>query len=273
MKKVIVWFLVILSLTALLLRFSGTWTQIFFGVKQTSGISIYSLPSEATVFLDEKEVGKTPYDDKNLDTREYTVKISKDQASPDLIGASWSGKVKLRPGTVTVINRDIALDSASSAGETLTLDKGKGITVISNPSESDVEIDGKVSGKTPLTLELDAGEHTILVSHTNYLKRSIRAALPNNFNLTVSVDLALSEADLTVVATPTITQTPEVAVLQTPTGFLRVRDKPGLNGKEVAQVKPGDILVLLEDQGSWDRVRLPGGTEGFVSSSYVEKKK
>ncbi len=266
MKKIIVWFLVILSLTALLLRFSGAWRQIFFGVKPTSGISIYSLPSDATVFLDDKEMGKTPFEDKNLDTGEYTVKIQKDQAS-------WSGKVKLSPGTVTVINRDIALDFASSAGETLTLDKGKGITVISNPSGADVEIDGKVSGKTPLTLDLDAGEHTVLVSHTNYLKRSIRANLPNNFNLTVSVDLALSEADLTVVTTPAITQTPEVAVLQTPTGFLRVRDKPSLNGKEVAQVKPGDILVLLEDQGSWDRVRLPSGTEGFVSSSYVEKKK
>src|SRR3989338_9108897 len=100
MKKIIVWRLVILSLTALLLRFSGAWTQIFFGVKQTSGLSIYSLPSEAAVFLDEKEVGKTPYEDKNLDTRQYTVKIQKDQAS-------WSGKVKLSPGTVTVIYRDI----------------------------------------------------------------------------------------------------------------------------------------------------------------------
>lgn len=265
MKRIAVWFLVLISLAALLLRFSSKWTEIFFGVKQASGISILSNPSEATVYLDSKEAGKTPYEDKSLDVKEYVVKIVKDKAS-------WSGTIKLTSGTVAVVNRDLSSDSASAAGETLTLDKGKGIIVISSPSESNVEIDGKVSGKTPLTLDLEAGEHTILISHANYLKRSIRAALPSNFNLTVSVDLALSEADLTTVATPTITQTPEVKVLQTPTGFLRVRDKPNLQGREIAQVNPGDTLVLLEEQGGWDRVRLASGTEGFVASSYVEKK-
>lgn len=265
MKKVIVWFLVLISLTALLLRFGSKWTGIFFGAKQISGISILSEPTGATVFLDEKEAGSTPYEDKNLDAGEYTVKIQKDQAS-------WSGKVKLIPGTVAVINRDIAFDSASSAGETLTLNTGKGITIISNPSDADVEIDGIAYGKTPINVNIGTGEHTILISHANYLKRSIRASLPNNFNLNLSVDLALSEADLTTIATPVITQTPEVVVKQTPTGFLRVRDKPNLQGLEIGKVAPGDTLVLLEEQGDWERVRLPNGIEGYVSSSYTEKK-
>ena len=86
------------------------------------------------------------------------------------------------------------------------------------------------------------------------------------------MDLALSEADLTTVAAPVITQTPQVIVKETPTGFLRVRDKASLSGKEIAQVKPGDSLILLEELTGWDRVRLSDGTEGFVSSTYVEKK-
>jgi len=265
MKKFLVWVLILLSLISLLLRFSDKAAEIFLGIRKTSGISILSNPSEATVFLDGQEVGKTPFDSKNLDVKEYAVKLEKDQAL-------WQGRVKLTSGTVTVVNRDIATDSASSAGETLTLDKGKGLTIISNPSEADVEIDGKSAGKTPTAVNVSFGEHTILISHANYLKRSIRADLPNNFNLTVSVDLALSEADLGAIETPTITQTPEVIVKQTPTGFLRVRDKASLNGKEITQVKPGDTLILLEEQGSWDRVRLSNGTEGFVSAAYVEKK-
>lgn len=265
MKKTLVWVLILISLMALLLRFSSKIAATFLGVKPTSGLSVLSQPQDATVFLDNQEVGKTPYEDKNLEAREYTVKLQKDNAS-------WEKKVKLNAGTVTVVNRDIASDSASSAGEVLTLEEGRGLTIISSPSESDVEIDGKSAGKTPFTANLDAGEHTVLVSHPNYLKRSIRANLPSDFNLTLSVDLALSEADLTVISTPVITQTPQVVVKQTPTGFLRVRDKSHLNGKELAQVKPGDILILLEEQGAWDRVRLSDGTEGFVSSSYVEKK-
>lgn len=264
MKKFIIWVLVLISLVALLLRFSDKWVGLL-GVKQTSGISILSEPSEATVFLDDKEVGKTPYEDKDLEAQEFTVKLQKGEAS-------WQGKVKLNPGTVTVVNRDLSNDSTSSAGEILNLEKGKGLTVVSNPNGADVEVDGKPFGKTPVTIDVSSEEHTILVSHPNYLKRSIRASLPSNYNLTVSVDLGLSEVDLTTITTPVITQTPEVVVKQTPTGFLRVRDNPTLDGKEIARTKPGDTLVLLEEQGAWDRVRLSDGTDGYVSSTYVEKK-
>lgn len=265
MRKVIIWFLVLISLTALLLRFSGRLSEIFLGFKQTSGISISSDPDDATVFLDGKEVGKTPYENKNLEVKKYIVRIEKEKMI-------WEGKVKLGGGTVTVINRDLSSDSSSSAGETLNLEKGKGLTLVSKPIDSDVEVDGKVLGKTPLTADLVAGEHTILVSHSNYLKRSIRANLPDQYNLTVAVDLALSEADLSNIQTPVISQTQEVIVKNTPTGFLRVRDKPNLQGREIARVKPGDNLILLEEQIAWDRVRLPDNTEGYVSSSYVEKK-
>ena len=264
-KKFLVWFLIIISLSALLLRFSDKLTEIVLGLKQTSGISILSEPSDATVFLNEKQVGKTPFEDKNLEVGDYIVKLEKEKAS-------WQGRVRLTASAVTIVNRDLASDQASSAGEILNLEKGKGLTIISNPTEANVEIDGKSYGKTPITVNVGAGGHTILVSHANYLNRSINADLPENFNLIVSVDLSLSEADLTTITAPVIIQTLEVIVKQTPTGFLRVRDKPNLNGKEIAQVKPGETLILLEEQGSWDRVRLSNGTEGFVSSAYVEKK-
>ncbi len=266
MKKIAIWTLILLSVLVILIRYSSKIEEMLLGIKQKSGISILSTPDQATVFLDGKEVGKTPYDDKNLDVKQYNVKIEKD-------GATFQGNVKLTAGTIVIINRDLAKDQASSSGEILTLDKGRGITVISNPSVSGVEIDGKVVGITPISINLSLGEHTILVSHPNYLKRSIKAALPKDFNLTVSVDLALSEADLTTISAPVITQTPEVTVKSTPTGFLRVRDKASLSGNEIAQVKVGDKLILLEELGSWDRVRLSNGIEGFVSSTYVEKQK
>lgn len=264
MKKVLVWTLILISVIVILLRFSKKGAEVFFGIKETSGISILSQPSEAIVFLDNKEVGKTPYEDKNLLVKEYTVRLEKDQAF-------WQGKIKLTAGTVTIIERDLAQDSASSAGETMILEKGSGITVISNPGQAEVEIDGKTIGKTPQTFNIPSGDHTIVVTHPNYLNRSIKAVLPDNFNLTVTVDLAVSEADLSTISTPVITQTPQVIVKNTPTGFLRVRDKPSLTGKEVAQVKPADSLILLEESGDWVRVRLSNGVEGYVSSVYIEK--
>lgn len=266
MKKFLIWFLVLLSFAALILRYSGLLAEVFLGFKETSGASITSVPQDATVFLDGKEVGKTPYENKNLPVKNYNIKLQKENMV-------WEGKTKMIGGTVTVVNRDLAQETSSFAGEVLNLEKGKGLTIVSKPSEAEIEVDGKILGKTPLSYDIAAGEHTILISKANYLKRSIRANLPDNYNLTVAVDLALSEADLTNIETPSISKTEEVVVKNTPTGFLRVRDKPNLTGKEIARVKPGDTLILLEEQTAWDRVRLPDNTEGYVSVSYIEKKK
>lgn len=265
MKKTVVWFLVLLSLIALILRFNAKFGEIFLGVKESSGISVISDPAGATVFLNGQEVGKTPLSEKNLEVKTYEIKIQKEKLV-------WQGKVKLTAGTVTVVSRDLSADLASSAGEMLTLEKGSGLTIISSPTEAGIVVDGKSLGKTPLIVSVDSGEHMIVVSKANYLNRSIRADLPSGFNLTVSADLALSEADLTVAPLPVATQVPEVVVKNTPTGFLRVRDKPNLTGKELAQVKPGETLVLLEEQGVWGKVRLANGTEGYVSAVYIQKK-
>lgn len=264
-KKVLIWMLVLLSVVVMLIRYSSKVEALLFNIKQKGGITVLSSPLSATVFLDGKEVGKTPFEDKNLDVREYNVKIDGD-------GASWQGNVKLTSQTMVIVDRDLAKDPASSAGEVFTLDRGRGITAISNPRDSEVEVDGKIYGKTPVSINIDPGEHIISVSHPNYLKRSIKTFLPEGFSLTVSVDLALSEVDLTAVSAPVMTATEEAIVKETPTGFLRVRDQGLLSGKEITKVVPGDTLVLLEDQGSWTRVRLPDGTEGFVSSAYIEKK-
>ncbi|TSC87522.1 MAG: Serine/threonine-protein kinase [Microgenomates group bacterium Gr01-1014_7] len=265
MKKILVWILVLISIAAIFVRYSNNIAEVIFGIKQKSGISIQSSPNEAIVYLDEVAVGKTPYEDKDLGKKEYLIKLESE-------GASWQARVKLESGTVTIINRDLAREEASSAGEILSLEKGRGITVVSNPSDSEVEIDGKAYGKTPISINLAAGDHTLTITHKNYLNRSIRANLHEGFNLTVSVDLALSEADLTSISAPVISQTPEVVVKQTPTGFLRVRDKASLSGKEIGRVNVGEKLVLLEETEGWDRVRLSDGSEGFVSSAYVEKK-
>lgn len=264
MKKTLLLILILLSLASLLVRFSGRLSETLLNIRPKSGISVLSQPADAKVFLNDTEVGKTPYENGDLEPKEYLVKLQKNEMV-------WQGLVKLKPYTLAVVNRELSPDSSFGAGEILTLDRGKGLTVISNPSDAEVEVDGKLYGVTPVSSDIPKGEHTISLSHANYLKRNIRAVIPNDFNLIVSVDLALSEADLTTISTPPIKETLELKVLNTPTGFLRVRDKPSLSGKEIARVKPGDTLILLEEQSGWDRVRLSDGTEGYVSSAYVEK--
>ena len=60
-------------------------------------------------------------------------------------------------------------------------------------------------------------------------------------------------------------------VKNTPTGFLRVRDKPSLNGLEIGRVNPGEKLILLEELSGWVRIRMANEKEGYVSSAYISK--
>lgn len=263
MKKYILLSLFTISLIVLLAKFA---LLILPGVGEKAGLRVSSMPEGAKVFVNEKEVGQTPYENTTLTNKEYTIRVSENEAQ-------WQGKVKLNFGTMTIINREISKNTTMAIGEVLSLEKGKGVTVLSSPNTADIEIEGKYYGKTPLHLDVEPKEYTFLISKQGFLKRSIKATVPENYRLILNVDLSISELDLTNISTQAITETPKLIVKNTPTGFLRVRDKASLSGKEIAQVSPGDELVLLEELPSWDRVRLSDGKEGYVFVSYVEKKK
>jgi uncharacterized protein YgiM (DUF1202 family) len=227
---------------------------------------------KAKVLIGGQEVGETPYTDSNLQEGELLIGLLPLQES-SISAKPWQGYVKLNPGTLTVINRNLEPTAQAASGEVITLEKGKGVTVISTPPEAEVEVDGVIAGRTPVTLsDLVAGDHQFILSKENFVKRSIRAKVVEGYNLILTVDLAIAEADLTKLPTIPISATAQVVVKSTPTGFLRVRSTASANGQEVGQVKPGDVLTMVEEIPNWYRVRLSDGKEGFISAAYASKK-
>jgi len=269
MKKIIVSLLVFLGVIGILIRFGYPILVERLGLQGRAGVKIDSNP-KTQVFINGQNIATTPYQDENLKEGEYLVELKTGEATAE---AKWKGYVRLNTGTLSVVNREISGDQVNSSGEVITLESGSGVTVISTPTEATVLVDGQEKGRTPLTLSsLPAGEHQFIISHDNFLNRSIRANLVDGYNLKLNVDLALSEADLTQISSPPITSNVELTVKKTPTGFLNIRETASTNAKVVVQVKPGDTLVLLEELPNWDRVRTGDGKEGYVSSAYVEKK-
>lgn len=59
-----------------------------------------------------------------------------------------------------------------------------------------------------------------------------------------------------------------VTVADTPTGFLRVREKPW--GTEITQVHPGDTFTLTEEKDGWFHIQLADGS-GWISAQYAVK--
>lgn len=60
-------------------------------------------------------------------------------------------------------------------------------------------------------------------------------------------------------------------VLETGTGWLRVRSGAGLTNPEIGRVNVGDELDILREQEGWVELKLKDETSGWVSSQFLEK--
>lgn len=271
MRKLLFIILIFLSVISITLQLASGYVRNLVGKNAKAGIRVESnLPSK--VFLNDEEVGSAPYQTDSLKPGDYKVSLKADESTSSA-KVFWQGYAKLTEGTLTIIIRDNSDAKEVSSGEIISLEPGKGATITSSPSGAQVTIDGKLVGNTPiLVVDLEEGEHQFIISRENFLKRSIRSKVIEGFNLNLAVDLAITEPDLTKLPQTPTTATDLIVIKNTPTGFLRVRDNPGLGGKEIAQIKPKEEYVLLEETPGWVRIRLKDGKEGWVSSSYIQKK-
>lgn len=265
MRKAFLLVLILISSVMILIQFASKPLIEALHLQPKAGVRVEA-NEVAKVFLNQVEVGETPYQQENLNPEEYLIELKSNKGS-------WQGFVELHSGTLTVVNRELKDKKALSSGEVITLEKGSGLIVTANPKGAEVEIDGKNYGKTPLKIdELRSGEHTFLISLPNFLKRTIRASLTSGYQMTLNVDLAATEVDLTQINTTPLSSSSQGVVKRTPTGFLRVRSGATVTSSEVARVLPGALVTILEELPGWLKVRLSDDKEGYVSSAYIEKK-
>ncbi len=250
-----------------------------------SGIKIASVPS-ASVFLNDKLVGKTPYEDK-YPPGKYVVKLIPEDTSANY--SSWQGEVTLNSSLLTYLKRELGPSELLSGGETLTLSKISTATeaqidVSSQPDGARVIFDGQEKGMSPVLIrEVSQGEHDVSVSSPGFVPRTIRAQVTLGYKLNTAFQLALlpsqpatESGEVTTTPTPPSKEKSgqdktEVTIKDTPTGFLRVRSGPSRSASEVAQVKPKEKYSLLDEQSGWYKIAYLEGKEGWISSAYAEK--
>ena len=66
----------------------------------------------------------------------------------------------------------------------------------------------------------------------------------------------------------------EVKILETPTGFLNVREGPGTNFAKVGEVKPGESYELVSEDPTkgWYQIQLDLTRTGWVIKQYAQVK-
>ena len=252
-----------------------------------SGLKIQSTP-EASVYLDDKLIGKTPYDGRHP-SGNYILKLVADES-----GGSWQDKIVLTPQTLVYVKKDIGTSELTSSGDVVSMENiGKEeteISVTSTPDASIVSIDGMEKGISPVNVPVLEGEHDIVVNSTGFIGRTIKMKAVKGFRVNISTQLALSPDSPQAQPEPTTGETsisqptgttsgsapdepakPYVIIKDTPTDFLRVRFDASIAASEVARLNPGDKVPFLEEKSGWFKVNYGESKEGWISSRYAEK--
>jgi len=258
-------------------------TKFIMGLRDNrqAGIKIVSTPV-ASVFFDDDLKGKTPFDQK-MSAGTYLIKLTPD--GTDM--TSWQKEINLQAGLITYINRELGKSELSSSGEVLILENTgedkSSISVISTPDGATVALDGQEKGTTPLLLsDIEVGEHTLFVFAPGFRDRQVKVNTTSGHKLIVEIQLALvnDEKEATDSATTdseskdtseTSSSGATLKILDTPTGWLRVRFEPTLSASEAAKVDPGDEFELLDEKEGWYKIEYEKGKEGWISSRYADK--
>lgn len=202
------------------------------------GVGVISSPNGAEVSLDGQKQGFTPYLIQNISEGEHEIAIAKDGYESRTI------KINAVKGNKIMIEA--------------MLNKLGGSTV----SDDEEETTPSASAQ-PSTSPASSSATSSRPSATPRTSASPAAS-------------ASSRASSSPASSPRATTTSSsakgtVTVLETSTGWLRVRDKAGLEGKEVAKINSGDSVEYVEQtDNGWTEIVLEDGSSGFVASRFVK---
>jgi len=249
---------------------------VWFGLlrKRKAAILVETVPT-AMVYIDGEAAGRTPYEGE-LVRKEVVVKLVPEGMEEPLL--PYETKVVLTPGVKTIVRRALGKQEGESYGEEISFEKLPGkmasVAVVTEPDGARVYLNGDFKDVAPLKLgEVNPGVYQVTVGAEGYVERSFSVQVVAGYGVTVVVDLEQRAGDVQGEAAEGEDElVREVLIKNTPTGFLRVREEAGTQGKELMQVKPGERYQLLEESEGkdWYRIDLGDGEGGWVSVEYAE---
>lgn len=244
---------------------------------QKGALQVTSEP-ESKVYLDDKPIGQTPLCKCQLkdmiSSGEHTLRVVPTKGDFD----AFEQKITIHPKVLTVVDRKFdktGLGSASIISLTPIDDKKDAqISIITFPETSKVFLDNNLSGESPIILKkITESDHELKISKEGYKDKIVRIRTVLGYKLNALIFLGLNPqaTNNSSQASPSATLSGKVVILETPTGFLRVRKEASTASQEIGQVKPGEVYTLLDEEDDWYRIQLNTSTSGWISVQYAEK--
>ncbi|HVA96529.1 MAG TPA: PEGA domain-containing protein [Candidatus Acidoferrales bacterium] len=288
MKKIAVVF--IISFILALGLFLGV--QYYLNIRAQKGALQVTSSPQSKVYLNGSYLGQTPLckcqATDMVTPGDYTISLVPLDSSLQ----EFQEKVTISEGVLTVVDRKFGLNGQSE-GSIISLspladNSAAQLEVVSFPQGANVLLDDQNIGTTPVFYHNPTeSDHDLKISKEGYNEKEIRIRTPLGYKLTVAAYLSTSttsldaapttaatptpstEASTSPIPTPTVTNS--VVILNTPTGYLWVREGPSVSAGQITQVKPGAKYPLISEENNWYEITLSDGTTGWVSGQYAKK--
>ena len=261
--------------------------KLFSGGGSKEGVLKVASNPTASVFLDNKHVGRTPVETK-VASGDYTIRLVPETTTQTL--ASWQDSIKIAPDILTYVNANLAESEFTTSVETMWLEKISSklaeVAVRTNPDGAMASIDGETKGITPISIpNITAGDHALAIISSGFLPRNIKIKTTAGYKLNAIIKLALS-GETPEVASPSSTPQPTptkssgaatdpakpfVTIKDTPTGFLRVRVEPSTSASEAARINPGEKYHIEDEKTGWYQIKYDAKNLGWISGQYATK--
>lgn len=215
------------------------------------GVGVISSPNKAEVSLNGQKQGLTPYLVQSIPEGEHEVVITKEGYETKII------KIKGSNGHKIMI--EAQLKSQNSTGESTSTPEASSSSSAS-PTAS--------TSASPTTSARATASPSSRVSASPNARASTSASPSARASASVRASAspqpsASSSANNAVKGT--------VTVQSTSTGWLRVRDKAGLEGQEIAKIDSGEKVDYIEQTSTgWTKIVLEDGQIGYVASRFVK---
>lgn len=257
--------------------------QLFTKSQTERGALQVTTNPNSSVYLDGKLIGKTPLckckPAEMLKSGEYSLRL----VPVDTKLNEFQEKITITKSVLTVVDRRFG-ESASSEGSVISLNPLKDavateLFVLSFPDQAEVFLDNNLIGITPLQVKnITASDHALRVRKAGYTEKAVRIKTAKGYKLIANIYLGVDDSFISPTPTPptaspsaALSTASRVTILQTPTGFLRVRSQATIASSEITRVSPGDSFELLEESDGWYKIKLSDGTLGWISAQYAEK--
>ncbi|OGH30906.1 MAG: hypothetical protein A3J69_00760 [Candidatus Levybacteria bacterium RIFCSPHIGHO2_02_FULL_42_12] len=254
-------------------------------------LQVTSVPKSA-VYLNGTLIGQTPFckcDGNDMfASGEYSLKMIPDasESAEKNIFPPFEQKIVIGTSLLTGVDRTFGKGGAAE-GSVLTLfpianKQEAQVLVLSFPQKADVIFDSVKRGETPLLLShVTASDHAIILKKEGYRSKTIhlRSVLGHKLETLIFLGIESNQEEKKASASAqsenkTATNA-SVLITQTPTGFLNVRSTPPVDGvlaPKIAEVYPGNAVLLIEEKDGWYKIELLDGKTGWISSDYAQKK-